>query len=141
MWLFWLILSGVLLVVEIITISFLAFFPAIGAFLAYIATLFNISLTGQIIIFAASTSILILFMKPLMNKFIETKSIVTNANTVVTKTGIVTEAIDNFNNKGTVKVDGELWSAISDKEDEIIEKGEKIKVIKLQGVKVVVSKL
>ena len=141
MWLFWLVLSLVLLIVEIITVSFLAFFPAIGAFLAYIATLFNVGLTGQIVIFAVSTSLLIIFMKPLMNKFINTKGVKTNANSVVSKTGVVTETIDTLNNKGTVKVDGELWSAISEKDDEIIQVGEKIIVTKLKGVKVIVKKI
>lgn len=141
MWLFWLVLSLMLLIVEIITVSFLAFFPAIGAFLAYIATLFNVGLTGQIVIFAVSTSLLIIFMKPLMNKFINTKGVKTNANSVVSKTGVVTETIDTLNNKGTVKVDGELWSAISEKDDEIIQVGEKIIVTKLKGVKVIVKKI
>lgn len=141
MWLFWLVLSLVLLIVEIITVSFLAFFPAIGAFLAYIATLFNVELTGQIVIFAVSTSLLIIFMKPLMRKFINTKDVRTNANSVVSKTGVVTETIDTLNNKGTVKVDGELWSAISEKDDEIIQVGEKIIVTKLKGVKVIVKKI
>lgn len=141
MWLFWLVLSLVLLIVEIITVSFLAFFPAIGAFLAYIATLFNVELTGQIVIFAVSTSLLIIFMKPLMRKFINTKDVRTNANSVVSKTGVVTETIDTLNNKGTVKVDGELWSAISENDDEIIQVGEKIIVTKLKGVKVIVKKI
>lgn len=141
MWLFWLVLSLVLLIVEIITVSFLAFFPAIGAFLAYIATLFNVELTGQIVIFAVSTSLLIIFMKPLMRKFINTRDVRTNANSVVSKTGVVTETIDTLNNKGTVKVDGELWSAISENDDEIIQVGEKIIVTKLKGVKVIVKKI
>ena len=47
-------------------------------------------------------------------------------------------SIDNLNSTGKVKVNGELWSAISDSN---IEKGETIKVLSVNGVKLKVEKV
>ena len=38
MWVVWLILCGVFLLIEIFTVSFLMFWPGIGAFLAFITS-------------------------------------------------------------------------------------------------------
>ena len=51
----WLILCGLCLVIEIFTVSFLVFFPGIGAFLAFIASLLGANITIQCILFVVSS--------------------------------------------------------------------------------------
>ncbi len=138
---FWLVLCGLFIVIELCTVSFLAFFPAVAAFAAYITALLNFNTAIQCIVFLIGTTLLIIFMKPITDKFIKTSTKPTNVNSVISKTGIVTETIDNLHGKGIVKIDGELWSALADKEDTVIEKDSKIQVLNIKGVKVIVKKI
>ena len=58
---------------------------------------------------------------------------------VIEKNGIVVQEIDNLNSKGQVKVNGELWSAIS-KDGEKISKGSTVIIKSIEGVKLIVEK-
>ena len=139
-WAFWLIIAGVLFVVEICTVSFFAFWPGIGAVAAAICSLFTDNIVIQSAVFVIVTTIMILFMKPLAKKLFKTKDVNMNNKALIDKNGVVTQEIYNLNSKGQVKVSGELWSAISEN-DEIIEKGSTVLVKDVKGVKLVVKKV
>ena len=51
--------------------------------------------------------------------------------------GIVTQDIDKLK-PGEVKVDGKMWTAISDKE---IKKGKVVEILKIEGVKLKVKEI
>ena len=55
------------------------------------------------------------------------------------KVGEVTADINNVLATGTVKIDGMDWTARTDN-GEIIEAGEYVKVLRVEGVKVIVEK-
>lgn len=137
MWQFWLIAAGIFFVIEIMTVGFLLFWFGIGALIALVVSLFTGNLYIQSVVFLVSSSILIIFTKPLVKKFIKINdTIPTNVKSIVGKTGIVVENITDGNNLGKVKVNGELWSAVSDTD---IPKGTKIEVLKVNGVKLTVK--
>ena len=141
MWAIWLILCGIFLLVEIFTITFLMFWPGIGAFLAFIATILGASFPVQLGIFAISSTLMIIFMKPLVNKFFKTKDVPMNNKSIIGKTGVVVKEINTtYSANGQVKVSGELWSAFSE-EKEILKEGTEIVVEDLDGVKLKVKKL
>ena len=74
MWAIWLIASGIFFLGEIFTISFLLFWPGVGAFLAFLTSLIvPENLVAQILVFVVSTIIMILFTKPLVNKIFKNK--------------------------------------------------------------------
>lgn len=139
MWKFWLIVAGICFVIESFTIGFLVFWFAIGALAALVASLFISNIWIQSLIFIIVSSLLLIFTKPLVKKFVKEKDIIpTNVYSIIGKEGIVVESIDTINGVGKVKVNGELWSATS---LENIEKGTKVKVLKVNGVKLEVEKL
>ncbi len=139
MWQFWLIISGICLIIESFTLGFFVFWFSIGALLALIVSLFTTNVVIQTVVFVVSSTVLLLLTKPLIKKFVKTpKTKPTNVYSIIGKEGIVLESIDNLNSTGKVKVNGELWSAISDIN---IEKGEKIKVLSVNGVKLKVEKV
>ena len=142
MWALWLIASGVFFLGEIFTISFLLFWPGVGAFLAFLTSLLlpeNILL--QVIVFAISSILLILFTKPLVNKIFKNKDDTTmNNSAIIGKKGIVIKSIDNDNPIGQVKINGELWSAIKDEKAKPINAGESVIIEKIDGVKLLVRK-
>ncbi len=134
----WLILCGLCLVIEIFTVSFLMFFPGVAAFFAFIAALLGANTTVQCIIFAVSSALMILFIRPLVTKLFKTKDVAMNSNALIGKSGIVLKDIKGDEKVGQVKVAGEIWSAIC-KEDRVITKDSKITVLAISGVKLVVE--
>ncbi len=142
MWLIWLILSGAFLIGEIFTVSFLLFWFGIGAFLALLTSLVTDSILIQIIVFAISTTLMIIFMKPLVKKFFkENNEVKSNTDSLIGKNGIVVKEINNVESKGQIKVNGELWSAFSDNFSEIIEVGSTVCIEDIKGVKLKVKKI
>ena len=136
----WLILCGVCLVIEIFTVSFLMFFPGVGAFFAFVAALFGANITVQSIIFALSSALMIIFVRPLVTKLFKTKDVAMNSNALIGKSGVVLKDIKGDEKVGQVKVAGEIWSAICE-EDTIITKDSKITVLAISGVKHIVKKI
>ena len=107
----WLILAVVFVVAETITVALISVWFAIGAILAMIAALFGGAVWLQILIFIASSGILILLTKPLSEKLVNKKTVKTNADRVVGQTGTVLQSIDNLKAEGQVRVMEQIWSA------------------------------
>lgn len=134
----WLLLCALCLIIEMFTISFLLFFPGIGAFLAFLTSLVTDSTTVQIVVFVVSSAIMIIFIRPIVTRLFKTKDLPTNSNSLIGKTGIVLKDIIGTDKIGQVKVAGEIWSAICNK-NTVIEKDKKIIVQSIEGVKLVVK--
>ena len=139
-WSIWLILCGIFLLTEIFTVSFLLFWPGIGAFLAFCAELLGFSVPVQIAIFVISTTLMVVFMKPIVKKFFKTKDTPMNSDSLIGKKALVIKEIDNLQNKGQIKFNGQLWSAVSENSD-IIEEGSNVIIQKIDGVKLIVKKV
>lgn len=139
MWYIWLIAAGIFFLVEIATVGFLIFWLGIGALFAMITSFICDSIFIQTAVFVFTSVILILLTKPLINKWIKnSKTIVTNSASLIDKLGIVTIDINSLEGVGQIKVDGEIWSAKTETND-IILKGTKVKILKIDGVKLIVS--
>ena len=135
----WLILCGLCFIGEIVTVSFLLFVPGIAAFIAFILALFNLSMTVQIIVFVILTVLMLIFIRPLVNKLIKTKDFSTNSNALIGKTGTVIKEIDRDVNVGQVKIAGEVWSAIT-QDNCVIPKDSLVKIEGINGVKLLVKR-
>ena len=61
-----------------------------------------------------------------------------NSDAKIGKIGIVTEDIDNIKAIGAVKLDGLEWSAKS-ADDGVISKDQQVKVVAIEGVKLIVE--
>lgn len=69
MWQIWLIIAGICLVVEIMTVGFLVFWLAIGALIAMIVSFFIDNIIIQTAVFVIASAILIFATKPFVKKF------------------------------------------------------------------------
>lgn len=139
MWQIWLIISGICIIAEIMTLGFLIFWLAIGALFAMVTSFFTDNLIIQTSVFVISSVILIFATKPFVKKMTKGKTNVkTNVYSIIGDVGIVTKSIDSINSTGQVKINGELWSAIGEN-DMNIEKDTEVKVIEVRGVKLVVA--
>ena len=120
LWAIWLILCGAFLLIEIFNISFLLIWPGIGSFFAFIASVLGAPIEIQLAVFAISTTIMIIFMKPLTKKLFKNKdSTKMNNDAMIGKKGVVIKEINSTEDVGQVKVAGELWSAIALNDEKI----------------------
>ncbi len=135
---FWIILTILFLIGELMTGGFYLLSIGIGAIAAAILNYLQYSITSQIIAFILITLIFILISRPLNRKL--------NQNTVDKKSnterliGLKAKATEDIDSHkiGTIKVNGEIWKAIS---DEMITQGEEMEIIDIEGVKLRVKKL
>lgn len=142
MWVLWLILCGVFLIAEIFTVSFLLFWPGIGAFIAFITSLITDSITIQIGVFVVSSTLMIIFTKPLAKKIFQNKDDTKmNSDSLIGKTGLVVKEIYNLESRGQIKINGELWSAFSSNPAQIIEEGAVVVIEDIEGVKLKVKRI
>ena len=139
MWIAWLIIAGFFFILEMLTSGFLVVWLGVGALLSMILSFFVDSILLQVTVFALSSVAMIFLTKPLVNKFVDKKTILTNKDSIINKEGFVIETIDTLKGVGQVQVDGEVWSAKSFDEKTIIEKDAKVVVKEIVGVKLVVE--
>ena len=134
----WLIILAFLIIVEIITLGLTTIWFAGGALVAFIVSLFYDNLILEIILFIVVSLVLLFFTRPIVKKYFNSTRTKTNYEAVIGREAMVTGTIDNINNTGWATVDGLEWSARS-VNDQIIEKGTKVIVESISGVKLIVS--
>lgn len=133
----WLILLAILILIEIITLGLTTIWFAGGALVAFIVSLFYDNLLLEVILFVVVSLILLFFTRPVVKKYFNSTRTKTNYEAVIGQEALVTGTIDNINNTGWALVNGLEWSARS-VNGEIIEKGTKVVVESISGVKLMV---
>lgn len=132
----WAILFIALLVIEIVTVNLVSVWFALGALAAYITAMITGNVFIQLLVFTIVSTISLILTKPFMNKYFKQTGIEKlNTNRVIGKYGVVTKKITKTSD-GEVKVDGKLWTAVSNK---TISEGTTIVVKELKGIKLVVN--
>lgn len=82
---------------------------------------------------------MLLITRPIVKKKLTVKVEPTNADRCIGLIATVIEDINNIDGTGLVKVDGKIWTARSS-DSSIIEKGTKVIIEKIDGVKLIVKK-
>ncbi len=136
----WTFLTIALVCLEAATAQFVCIWFAGGSFVSLIAALCSVSVGWQWVIFVISSLIFLILTRPFVRKFNVKSKEKTNIDAHIGKICVVKEEIDNLNAKGVVVLGGIEWSARS-LTDEIIEKGGTVKIIKIEGVKLIVERV
>ena len=134
----WLAAGILLLVVEAVTPALVSIWFALGAFAALIAAFSGAQLWIQLLLFLTVSAVALIVTRPLAKKYLDSKHVATNADMVIGKLGIVTEEINNLEAHGAVSCMGKEWTARS-ADGSTIEKGAKITVCSIEGVKLIVT--
>lgn len=135
-WIFWLVLVIVLSFVEIATVSLVSIWFVASGIVAMILSFFIEDTAIITTIFILLGTFLLVISRPIVNKLRSKDNEKTNLDRIIGETAIVTEDIKK-NVVGEVKVDGKRWSAVS---KEKCLKGDTVKVLKIDGVKLIVEK-
>lgn len=136
-WLVAIILFGF---AETVSTQLITIWFAVGALVAFLLSLAGVPFYLQVIIFIVLSIILIAATRPLYHKYVKTKMVRTNADSLIGLVAVVRQDINNDEAQGLVKVSGQEWSARS-KDGQIIPEGEKVEVLAIEGVKLIVRSL
>ena len=125
-------------VVEAVTAGLVCIWFAVGPVAALVAAFIGVPLWAQIAVFPVVSAAALAATRPLLKKITQGKVTPTNADRVLGEIAKVTETIDNENSAGAVYVDGKTWTARS-VDETVIPAGSRVKIEKLQGVKLLVK--
>ncbi|MDD2434808.1 MAG: NfeD family protein [Bacilli bacterium] len=130
----WLAIVVLLLLIELITLDYIAIWFATSSLIALIISNYVESFFVQFLCFILIGTGLLVFFKPFAVNFLLKKKIDKYGKNLLNQTGIVTKSV-NYK-EGQVKIDERLWSVTSNKRIKI---GSKVKVTNIDGIKITVE--
>ena len=135
---FWLIAMVIFAATELMTVSLVSIWFAVGALGAIIVALLGGGLILQVTVFLALAIVLLLGLRSVVRKHLSPRITKTNIDSVVGATGVVLTPVNNIAALGQVQINGIEWSARSTSGSHI-PAGALVKVDRVEGVKVFVS--
>ena len=139
-WVIWLIVAVVFAVAEVINLSFSLFPFAIGAAGAAAVDLAGAGAAITWATFAVLTAVSFTVVRPIARRHLNVPpQIRTGTAALVGRTAVVLERIDNDAGAGSVRLDGEVWTARTYDEDQVIEPGARVHVMEIRGATALVS--
>ena len=135
---FWLAALVLFILGEAITVGLTSIWFALGALGALVCAMLGVSIWIQVAVFVALSALCVLLLRPFAQRFLQPGYSPTNADRVIGMTALVTETIDNRKGTGLVSISGQVWTARS-QGDEPIPPGTEVRVLSIEGVKVIVA--
>jgi membrane protein implicated in regulation of membrane protease activity len=133
-WVIWLIAAAALGIGEMHQGGFYLAPFAFGAAVATVVSLVGVGAALSAVVFAATSAIVFATLRPVAQRHRRLPpAIRTGAAALVGKRAVVLERIANHEGVGCVKIDGEVWTARSFDEDEVIDAGERVEVVEIRG--------
>ena len=137
-WVWWMIAAGVMAVGEIATMGFFLGPIAVAAVLAAVVAATGIGLPVQWIVFIVASLGSLAVLRPVARRHLRTPpSIRTGTAALVGGPATVVERVDATG--GCVKIGGEIWTARAWDEDDVLEPGARVEVVKIDGATALVQ--
>lgn len=137
----WLTAAILLLVVEGLAPGLVSIWFALGALAAMISSMLGAPFWLQMTWFFLVSIVSLLLTRPLARKYVNSRAVHTNADMAIGQDCVVTETIDNVRGRGAVSVGGKIWTARMAQTDGRAEKGEVLRVTRIEGVKLIVEEI
>ncbi|QSB13088.1 NfeD family protein [Natronosporangium hydrolyticum] len=133
--LLWIVLAVVLAIAEVFTATLVLLMLAAGAGAAAIAAALGLGVVGQVVTFAAVSALSLFVLRPIIRKH-AMPAIAGADETIGMKAlegapGSVLEQVTQ--ESGLVRIEGELWNARVYDATQILEPGERVRVIEVKG--------
>lgn len=131
-WAWWLVIAAVMAGGEILTLGFFLGPIALAALLATLVAVAGASVPLQIGTFVAGSIASLAIVRPIARRHMHTPpQIRTGTAALVGSRAIVLEQVDA--DSGKVKIGGEVWTARAFDEDDVIEPGKRVEVMRIEG--------
>ena len=137
---FWVVALVVFLIVEAVTAGLVSIWFVFGSLVALICAALRAAVWLQIFWFVIVSVATLVLTRPLVKRYVDSRSVATNADRSIGRAAVVTERIDNLAATGAVKLDGVVWTARSTDDAVAIETGERVTVRAIEGVKLIVER-
>ncbi len=134
-WILWLVAACILGIGEMHTGALYLLPFSFGAALAAIVSLIGVGAPLAAVVFLLASAIMFGALRPIARRHRRlAPAIRTGAAALVGRRAMVLERIANDEGVGCVKIDnGEVWTARSYDEDEVIDVGERVEVVEIRG--------
>ena len=134
----WLAVVVLAIVAEAITTDLIAIWIMPAALVSMILAIVDVPLWIQIVAFIVLVAVFLALSKTLLRKYLKKRpNEITNAESLLGQTAIVTETLNNLSQSGAVRVNGLEWSARSVADESVIEKGSLVVIREIRGVKLI----
>lgn len=133
----WLVIFIVMLGIEIATLGLTTIWFAGGALISTLVAAIGLPLYVQIPVFLVVSVVLLLFTRPIAQKYFNKERIRTNAESLVGQIAVVSENINNLKGIGKAVINGQEWTARSADDTVELEKETKATIVAIEGVKLV----
>lgn len=134
----WIAVIVLLIIGEAMTVGLTLIWFAVGAVGGLIAAVAGGSTLTQLVVFLVISALALLLVRPVAKERLMNKLTPTNADRVIGKTALVTEAIDNVEATGQVRIAGQIWTARSE-HNQVLAVNTEVRVLRIEGVKVFVE--
>lgn len=135
----WLAFVILFVVAEGMTVGLVSIWFAGGSLVAMFLAMAGAGIGWQMVVFLLVSSGLLMATRPFAKKYINNKKEKTNYKSVIGEVAKVTETVDNYNQTGAAFADGKEWTARATENTVIIEKDALVKVVAIEGVKLMVE--
>ena len=141
LWAIWLGVFVLALIIEGLSSELVSLWFAFGALIALIVSLIpGVAWWIQLIVFTVISVATLFALRPILMKFMNRHKVQSNVDSLIHKKGKMTKACDQFNH-GEVKIDGVIWTAISQEETVSIEQGAIVEITAIDGNKLIVKEI
>ena len=135
----WIIALVLFVIIEMGTAALTTIWFAGGALVALILSALKMPVLIQVIAFLIVSLILVFVTRPLAEKYVNKRAVKTNAESLIGKEAVVSEAINNLQQTGQVLVGGQEWTARTEENSEVIGAGTVVVIKRIEGVKLIVE--
>ena len=135
----WAVATVLLGILEGITAELVAVWFALGALAAFVASLLGASLWVQLVVFCGVSLVSLLATRPLVRRVLKVRQVPTNADGLVGKSAVVTEAVSRISGTGRVKAGGLGWKALCETEEEL-PVDTVVNILRIEGVTLIVER-
>ena len=132
-WLIWALAAVLLAVGEIVTPGLFFLGPvALAAIVAGVAAAVGLGVVIQLLLFIAGSIASLLFLRPIARRHLQMPAALrTGTAALEGSKAVVLQRVDV--NGGRVRIGGEEWSARAYMEDQVLEPGARVEVVKIEG--------
>ena len=131
-WVVWLLLAVALGAGEVFTLGFILGPIALAALAAAGTAAIGAGIVVQLIVFIAGSLASLAMVRPIARRHMRTPAALrTGTAALVGARAVVLDRVDS--NGGRVKIGGEVWSARSFFDDQVIDEGARVEVAKIEG--------
>lgn len=136
----WVAVVVAAIVFEALTTELVAIWCLPAALISLLLAVFQLPPVAQIVAFVLITLLCVIFARPFFAH--RSHVVATNVDALIGERVVVTESIDNLAGRGQVKLtrNNQGWSARSMSDDICYEEGEILRVVAIEGVKLICQK-